>query len=103
MKTLGIRLEDDLHAQLSVLAQLAETSITDEIRLAIERHVEARRSDPELTRRAQAVREEIDREAKLRQDAIVTLFAKNNDTTTSGKESATKRPAKNGKTKTNDA
>jgi len=75
MKTLGIRLEDELHAQLSVLAQLAETSITDEIRLAIERHVETRRTDPELTRRAQAVREEIEREAQLRQNAIATLFA----------------------------
>ena len=32
MKTLAIRLDDELHAQLSVLAQLSGTSLTDEIR-----------------------------------------------------------------------
>jgi predicted transcriptional regulator len=56
MKTLAIRLDDDLHAQLSVIAQLGGTSITDEIRQAIEAHVTAKRTDPELTDRAEAVR-----------------------------------------------
>ena len=45
MKTLAIRLEEDLHAQLSVLAQLRESTITDEIRLALENHLEASKSD----------------------------------------------------------
>ena len=54
MKTLAIRLDDELHAQLSVLAQLSGTSLTDEIRQALESHLKATRDNPELTKRAQA-------------------------------------------------
>ena len=39
-KTLAIRLDLPLHAQLSVIAQLRGNTITDEIRQAIEHHVE---------------------------------------------------------------
>lgn len=78
MKTLAIRLEEDRHAQLSVLAQLAGRTITDEIREAIENHIEARKADPELTMRAQGVLEEIERKAQERQAAIATLFGVKN-------------------------
>ena len=71
MKTLAIRLEEDRHAQLSVLAQLAGRTITDEIREAIERHIEARKADPELTMKAEGVLEES-------QAAIATLFGVKN-------------------------
>ena len=74
MKTLAIRLDDELHAQLSVLAQLSETSLTDEIRQALEAHLKAKRANPELTERAKAVSEEIEHEAQVRQAAITTLF-----------------------------
>ena len=74
MKTLAIRLDDELHAQLSVLAQLSGTSLTDEIRQALEAHLKATRDNPELTERAKAVSEEIEHEAQARQAAITTLF-----------------------------
>jgi predicted transcriptional regulator len=74
MKTLAIRLDDALHAQLSVLAQLSGTSLTDEIRQAIEAHLEAMRANPELSKRATQVAEEIEQEAQARQAAITTLF-----------------------------
>jgi plasmid stability protein len=74
MKTLAIRLDDELHAQLSVLAQLSGTSLTDEIRQALEAHLKAMRDNPELTKRAQAVSEEIEHQAQARQAAITTLF-----------------------------
>lgn len=74
MKTLAIRLDDELHAQLSVLAQLSETSLTDEIRQAIEEHLEAKRTSPELSKRAKQVAEDIEHEAQARQAAITTLF-----------------------------
>lgn len=74
MKTLAIRLDDELHAQLSVLAQLSETSLTDEIRQAIESHLEAKRANPELSKRAKQVAEDIEHEAQARQAAISTLF-----------------------------
>ena len=35
MKTLAIRLDDDVHAQLSVVAQLRDSNITEVIRDAI--------------------------------------------------------------------
>ena len=74
MKTLAIRLDDELHAQLSVLAQLSGTSLTDEIRQALEAHLKAKRDNPELTERAKAVSDEIEHEAQARQAAIKTLF-----------------------------
>jgi predicted transcriptional regulator len=74
MKTLAIRLDDDLHALLSVLAQLRESSVTEEIRLAIESHLRSQQDNPELSGRAQAVLEEIERDSQTRQAAIATLF-----------------------------
>ena len=74
MKTLAIRLDDELHAQLSVLAQLSERSLTEEIREALEEHLEARRTDPELGERAKDIAASIEQEAQARQAAISTLF-----------------------------
>lgn len=74
MKTLAIRLDDELHAQLSVLAQLSGSSITDEIRQAIEAHLDASKANPELSQKAQAVLDDIEREAEGRKAAIATLF-----------------------------
>ena len=74
MKTLAIRLDDELHSQLQVLAQLAGTTITDEIRQAIDAHVTARRGSEELTQAAQGLLEEIERDAQSRRAALATLF-----------------------------
>ena len=74
MKTLAIRLEDDTHAQLSMLAQLEELTVTDAIRQAIDSFIEAKRSQPELTERAEAVLADIDRDAASRREAIASLF-----------------------------
>ena len=67
--------DDELHAQLSVLAQLRQSTITDEIRISIESHLEASTSDPELKNRAKAVLDDIERDAKAREAAIATLFS----------------------------
>ena len=91
MKTLAIRLDDELHAQLSVLAQLSGTSLTDEIRQALEAHLKAKRSSPELTERAKAVSEEIEHEAQARQAAIATMFGSSEQPSESPKASS-KRP-----------
>jgi predicted DNA-binding protein len=73
-KTLGVRLEEDLHARLSFIAQLTGSSLTEEIRRAIETRVQSAQDDPELVARAEAVRAEIDREAQARQQAISGFF-----------------------------
>ena len=80
-KTLAIRLDNDVHAQLQVIARLLDSSIADEIRQAIDAHLQAKRKDPELGKRASEVRESIEHEAKLRQDAIATLFTEDKPAT----------------------
>ena len=74
VKTLAIRLEPDLHAQLSLIAQLRASTITDEIRTAIEAHIALARTAPELAAQAGSVLEDIEREAVARRAAIATLF-----------------------------
>ena len=90
MKTLAIRLDDELHAQLSVLAQLSGTSLTDEIRQALEVHLKAKRANPELTERAKAVSEEIEHEAQVRQAAIASMFGSTEQTGST--KAGSKRP-----------
>ncbi len=95
MKTLAIRLDDDLHAQLSVIAQLGELTVTDAIRQAIEQWIEQKRSAPELTARAQNVLDEIERDAAQRRSAIATLFgegpASEGQTTEGGEQPSSRR------------
>jgi uncharacterized membrane-anchored protein YjiN (DUF445 family) len=73
-KTLGVRVDEGLHAQLTFIAQLTDSTIADEIRRSIEARVQAAQSDPELIARAEEVRAEIEREAQARQQAIAGLF-----------------------------
>lgn len=74
MKTLAIRLDDDVHARLTILAKLAEVSVTDAVRQAIESHIQVMSSDPSLSAKAKALRDEIDREAREQQGALSQLF-----------------------------
>jgi len=74
VKTLGIRLPDELHAQFALVAQLDGLSLTDAIRRAVEFYVEAKRSEPDFNARAAAALEEIEREANSRRAAIQALF-----------------------------
>jgi predicted DNA-binding protein len=84
VKTLAIRLEPELHAQLSIIAQLRASTITDEIRSAIEAHIEQASSNPDLTAQADAALEEIEREASTRREAIDALLGR------SGKSAASR-------------
>lgn len=69
-KTLAVRLEEGLHAKLRFIAQLSDTSIAEEIRLAVQARITAAQDDPELAARAEQVRQEIEREAATRAAAI---------------------------------
>jgi len=75
MKTMAIKLEDDLHAQLVMIAQLDGVALVDEIRQALELLIERKRSQGDLAQRAESVLEEIDREAVARRAAIQALFS----------------------------
>ena len=72
MKTMAIRLEDELHAQLALVAQLESTTVTDLIRSAVTGYIEQRKA--ELSSRAEAALAEIEREAAARRQAITALF-----------------------------
>lgn len=73
-KTLAIRLDLETHAQLSILAQLKGSNLTEEIRTAIEAHILATKSSPDLARQAESVLEDFERETQARRLAIATLF-----------------------------
>jgi len=74
VKTLAMRLEEDQHAQLGMIAQLEELTVTDAIRQAIEQWIEVRRSNPQLKARAEAVLADIDRDAATRREAVTSLL-----------------------------
>lgn len=74
MKTMAIRLDDAQHAQLSVIAQLEELTVTDAIRQAITQWIESRRDSAALQQRAQAVLEDIEQEAASRRSALAALL-----------------------------
>ena len=74
VRTLAVRITDDLRAQLDVIAQLNDRSVTEEIRLALESWIETSKSDPKVLKRAETVRAEIEREAKTKQSAIEAIF-----------------------------
>lgn len=74
MKTLAIRLEDEQHARLQILAKLSAESITDVIRQAVEAKLDLMAANPDLSAKADALRADIEREAAEQRDAIALLF-----------------------------
>jgi predicted transcriptional regulator len=91
MKTLAIKLEDDTHSQLVVLAQLDGLTLADVLRQAVEQYVERKRNEGDLANRAAGVLEEIEREATARREAIQALFR---DTPPSAAPEPDKQPAR---------
>ncbi len=76
MRTLAVRITDDLRAQLDVIAQLNDRSVTEEIRLSLEDWIERSKSDPQVLKRAETVRADIEREAETKRNAIEAILAK---------------------------
>lgn len=74
VKTLAIRLDGDLHNRLTILAKLTGISITDAIRTAIEKEVEAMAANPETAARAADFQDAIARQADAQRAAIEALF-----------------------------
>lgn len=74
LRTLAVRITDDLRAQLDIVAQLTGRTATEEIRLALEHWIDKTKSDPAIQERAAAVRADIEREAQTRRNAIAAIF-----------------------------
>lgn len=74
VKTLGIRLPGELHAQFALVAQLDGLNLGDAVLRAVELYVESKRSESDFAARAAAALTEIEREAANRRAAIEGLF-----------------------------
>lgn len=74
MKTLAIRLDDELHARISLLSKLSGSTLTDTIRTAIEKHSEVLANDPGIAAKAKELTAEIDKEADLQRQALAAMF-----------------------------
>lgn len=74
LRTLAVRITEDLRAQLDIVAQLTGRSPTEEIRLALEHWIEKTKADPSIQKKAEAVRAEIERNAQTQRDAIAAIF-----------------------------
>ncbi|HMR86008.1 MAG TPA: hypothetical protein PKC31_00910 [Candidatus Nanoperiomorbaceae bacterium] len=73
-RVLSLRLDEDIRAQLEVLAQLQQRSLTEECRLGLEHWVEQSKADPRVLARAEQVRAEIERDAETRRNAITAVL-----------------------------
>ena len=74
VKTLGIRLPGELHAQFALVAQLDGLNLGDAVLRAVELYVQTKRSEPDFAARAATALSEIEREAANRRAAIEGLF-----------------------------
>lgn len=93
LRTLAVRITEDLRAQLDVVAQITGRSTTEEIRLALEHWIEKTKSDPATLQKAEAIRAEIEREAQTRRNAIAAIFGGEGTAKAETKDSAPSRPA----------
>ncbi|MGQ4615209.1 hypothetical protein [Nocardia sp. R7R-8] len=93
-KTMAIRVDPDIHAELSLIAQLRGHTLADEHLQAVLNHIEKAREEADLAERAEEAIAEIEREAAIRRDAINRLRRSKPATTPEASEpSSTEPPA----------
>jgi predicted DNA-binding protein len=93
LRTLAVRITEDLRAQLDIIAQLTGRSATEEIRLALEHWIEKTKADPEVLKKAQQVQAEIERKAQTQRDAIASIFGGGDTPKDEDEASTSPRPA----------
>lgn len=76
IRPLSVRMTEGIRAQLDIIAQLNDRSVTEEVREAMEHWIERSKSDPKVLKRADAVKAEIEREAATKRGAIAAIFDK---------------------------
>ena len=90
-KTIAVRVEENLHTQLQFISDLAGTSLSEEVRKAIESRIASAQDDPTLIERAHRVREQIEREAAARTAAIAGFMGQTAAAATVRKSQTTPR------------
>jgi predicted transcriptional regulator len=74
LRTVAVRVSPDFHAQLSMVAQVDEMSLTDLMMQALENHVAARREAPDFKAKVQKALEEAEAQmARTRAMLLGTL------------------------------
>jgi hypothetical protein len=96
VKTLGIRLPDELHAQFALVAQLDGLSLTDAVKRAVEFYVGHKRAEGDFATRATTALEGIEREAAARRGAIQALFGSGEATQAAGADAPQPEPPASG-------
>lgn len=74
-RTVPVRLEPVLHHQVTLMARLADTSVNDLIRSAIEAKLAELQQDSTIRERAAALQQAIAEDAKAQADALAGLIA----------------------------
>jgi hypothetical protein len=87
IRPLSVRMTESSRAQLDIIAQLNNRSVTEEVREALEKWIEISKSDPKILQRAEAVQAEINREAATKQGAIAAIFGPKPETAAKPKAS----------------
>jgi predicted DNA-binding protein len=98
LRTLAVRINEDLRAQLDIIAQLTGRSATEEIRLALEHWIEKVKSDPVMLQKAAAVQAEIERSAQTQRKAIAAIFGGDDTDTKPDAPASERSTARRGKT-----
>jgi hypothetical protein len=89
LRTVAVRVSPDFHAQLSMVAQVDEVSLTDLMMTALENHIAARRDAPDFKAKVQKALEDAEAQmARTRAMLLGTLP----ETEPTG-EAGTERPA----------
>ena len=91
-KTLAIRMDDDTHAQLTVLAQLQDIPVSDALKQAVDDYIESRKGQSQFAEQAETALATIEREAATRRDAIASLFGKDKAASGTGKSADDAEP-----------
>jgi len=97
LRTLAVRITEDLRAQLDIVAQLTGRTATEEIRLALEHWIERVKSDPTMLQKAAKVRAEIERKAETERAAIAAIFGADGSAEAAELESTTRSATRRGK------
>lgn len=74
MKTLAIKLDDELHAQLTMLGQVLSTPVTALMLEAVKEHVARLTKSDEVANKAAAMRAAIEADAASRRRALDNLL-----------------------------
>jgi len=73
-KTLAVRLPDDEHAQLVLIAALEELSLNDTLRQAVRHLIQLKRAGGDLAAQAAKALEEMEQEAAIKRAALQALL-----------------------------